>query len=108
MGFSGDDDFPINCTGDAVEGDSVRFCEVNAFENINIVTAKIVRDSYNEHTAVHTFELELIPSGRSKFINGFDLYKNTLWRSIWNDERARRPALNEKHSRGGHARANKR
>lgn len=110
--YVGDTDFTINCTGDAVNGDEVRFERAtftgsfrNAkFAGFEMITGKIVRDSYGRDKQQHTFTLELA-DGSSLCIKGRNLYKSGVWRKPWTDETARHAAVDEKHARGDRARA---
>lgn len=110
--FSGDDEFPINCTGDAVVGDEVRFERAtfsgsfrNAkFAGFETITGKIVRDSYGRDKQQHTFTLELAEGGELR-IKGRNLYANGLYRKQWEDESIRFEVADEKHARGNQARA---
>lgn len=60
--YSGDAEFTINCTGDAVVGDEVRFERAtfsgsfrNAkFAGFEMITGKIIRDSYGRDKQQHT------------------------------------------------------
>ena len=110
--YSGDDDYPICCTGDAVVGDEVRFERAEfggsfrkpVFLRFVLVTAKIVADSYGADKQQHTFTLQL-PEGTKSRIKGRNLYRETVWRKPWADESKRRLVADEKHLRGDGARA---
>jgi len=110
--FSGDAEFTINCTGDAVVGDEVRFERAtfsgsfrNAkFSGFEMITGKIVRDSYGRDKQQHTFTLELSEGGELR-IKGRNLYANGLYRKVWADESSRHAVADEKHARGDRARA---
>jgi hypothetical protein len=110
--FTGDAEFTINCTGDAVVGDEVRFERAtfsgsfrNAkFAGFETITGKIVRDSYGRDKQQHTFTLELAEGGELR-IKGRNLYANGLYRKPWADESLRHEAAEEKHVRGNAARA---
>jgi len=109
--FRGDAEFTIDCTGDAVVGDEVRFERAtfsgsfrNAkFAGFEMITGKIVRDSYGREKQQHTFTLELA-DGSKLLIKGRNLYANGLYRKPWKDESLRRKAAEEKHARGDAAR----
>lgn len=109
--YSGDDEFKINCTGDAVVGDDVCFERATfngSFRNAKFagfekVTGKIIKDSYGRDKQQHTFTLQL-SDGSSMTIKGRNLYKEGLWRKSWADEAMRHTTANEKHVRGDAAR----
>jgi len=109
--FSGDEEFNINCTGDACVGDEVRFSRAvfsgsfrkPKFCGYEIVTGKIIADSYGAAKQQHTFTIAL-ECGQKTLIKGRNLYKNGVFRRAWADERARDAVLDEKHSRGEIAR----
>lgn len=110
--YSGDAEFAINCTGDAVIGDEVRFERAtfsgsfrNAkFAGFETITGKIVRDSYGRDKQQHTFTLELAEGGELR-IKGRNLYDNRTFRKQWADESRRHEVADEKHVRGDQARA---
>lgn len=110
--FAGDTEYTINCTGDAVCGDEVRFERAtftgsfrNAkFNGFEMITGKIVRDSYGRDKQQHTFTIELA-NGSEVRIKGRNLYANGTFRKPWDDESARHAAADEKHARGDIARA---
>lgn len=110
--YSGDAEFTIDCTGDAVVGDDVRFERAtfsgsfrNAkFAGFETITGKIIRDSYGRDKQQHTFTLELAEGGELR-IKGRNLYANGLYRKPWADESSRHEAAGEKHARGDQARA---
>ena len=109
--FSGDAEFTVNCTGDAVVGDEVRFERAtfsgsfrNAkFSGFKMITGRIVRDSYGRDKQQHTFTLELAEGGELR-IKGRNLYANGVYRKSWADESLRHAAAEEKHGRGDAAR----
>ena len=109
--WDGDDDYRINCTGDAVVGDEVRFERAvfsgsyrsPKFEGFELVTGQIVSESYGQEKQQHTFTLEL-EDGKKSRIKGRNLYKNGVWRKLWADESLREEARREKHERGDEAR----
>jgi len=110
--YKGDDEYTTNCTGDVCVGDEVRFERAtftgsyrNAkFAGFEMVTGKIIGDSYGAAKQQHTFTLEL-EDGSTTRIKGRNLYANGVYRKEWEDEGARNMALDEKHGRGDAARA---
>ena len=110
--YFGDDIYTIDCTGDAVVGDDVRFDRATftgSFRNARFagferITGKIIRDSYGRDKQQHTFTIEL-DDGTITTIKGRNLYKEGIWRKPWSDESARQAAADEKHQRGDLARA---
>lgn len=110
--YGGDREFNIDCTGDAVVGDEVRFERAtfsgyyrNAkFAGFEQITGKIIHDSYGAQKQQHTFTL-LQDGGKKLRIKGRNLYANGLWRKKWADEEKRSEARQEKHTRGKAARA---
>jgi len=109
--FSGDDLHTINCTGDAVTGDEVSFERATfsgsfrsaKFAGFERITGRIIKDSYGADKQQHTFTLALA-NGSTLRIKGRNLYANGVWRKPRADEAARKPALDEKHTRGDQAR----
>ena len=105
--FNGDEVYSISCTGDAVTGDEVCFSRAkftgsfrNAkFAGYEIVTGKIVKDSYGADKQQHTFTL-LLEDGSKTLIKGRNLYANGVYRKPWADEAARQLVQEEKHTRG--------
>lgn len=109
--YAGDAEYCLDTTGDAVAGDDVRFARAvfsgsyrkPVFSGFELVTGKIVRESYGAETAQHTFTLDL-GEGRTTRIKGRNLYKHGVWRRRWADETIRDAVLEEKHRRGVAAR----
>jgi hypothetical protein len=114
-------DFTMDCTGDVVVGDTILFTEAvwggtyQKPENLGTRTiiAEVVKDSYGVKKQQHTFTLSVINSYGVKPIQekikirrkGRNVYKNGTRRLPWKCKGARTLALNEKHARGGQARA---
>ena len=102
----------VNCTGDAVKGDYVRF-ERDVFTGsfrrpryagTEWIEGRIVAESYGADKQQHTFTIER-PNGEKMRIKGRNLYRNGCQRRIWADESERRAVAAEKHARGDIARA---
>lgn len=110
--YTGDANYTVCCTGDAVVGDEVRFERAtftgsfrNAkFAGFETVTGKIVKDSYGKDKQQHTFTIALEGGGDLR-IKGRNLYANGTYRKLWADESQRRTVADEKHARGDSARA---
>ena len=114
-------EFTINCTGDVVTGDHIRFSEgvfsgsyrKPKYQGERIIEALVVRDSYGEAKQQHTFTLEVtaskgkdaLPVGKTICRKGRNVYRNGTQRKPWADETQRGEALEEKHQRGDNARA---
>lgn len=113
--FSGDDDYHIKCTEDVVVVDEVRFERAvfsvsyrrPTFDGFEMVTAKIVKDSYGRDKQQHTFTLETEDGDKIR-IKGRNLYKNGVYRKPWEDESERKLSVDEKHQRGDAARSERR
>lgn len=100
-------------TGDACTGDEVAFAEAiykgrypkSTFSHYEVLTGKIIKDSYGEAKQQHTFTIELSGiKGGKKLIKGRNLYKIiTLAKPRPIEER--QAALDEKHTRGDEARS---
>lgn len=109
--FCGDDEYSIDCTGDAVVGDEVRFSRATftgshrkpKFAGYEEVTWKIIKDSYGQGKQQHTFTVD---TGGEKpiRIKGRNLYREGTFRKPWVDESVRMSATDEKHRRGNAAR----
>jgi len=105
------EDYTIDCTGDACVGDEVRFERAifsgsfrkPKFAGTEIVEGKIVSDSYGKEKQQHTFTL-LLHDGKRLLIKGRNLYRNGCKRKPWKNEDERLKVLDEKHSRGEDAR----
>ena len=110
--FQGDEIYCINCTGNAVVGDNVRFERAifsgsfrnSRFAGFEQITGTIVRDSYGRDKQQHTFSLALDGGGELR-IKGRNLYANGTYRQQWPDESRRDEVADEKHARGNIARA---
>lgn len=118
--------YTINCTGDVVSGDEIRFEEAvfsgGSFGRFRrppkylgnrIITARVVRDSYGASKQQHTFTLEILAcegvqplaAGTVTTRKGRNIYRNGVTRAAWDDESQRVAATDEKHHRGDKARA---
>lgn len=110
--YRGDLEFSIECTGDCVKGDLVRFERATftgsfkrpKFMGFELVTGEIVCDSYGAEKQQHTFTLKLPDESRIR-IKGRNLYANGIWRKPWADETLRDIEAHDKHERGDFARA---
>lgn len=113
--------FTINCTGDVVAGDHVRF-EETVFRGSwrrpkpagdRIVEAVVLKESYGEKKQQHTFTLQVTASSGTEPLavgetirrKGRNIYRNGTQRQPWGDESQRELARDEKHERGDSARA---
>lgn len=109
--YTGDGEYKVNCTGDCVVGDEVRFDRATfsgsyrkpKFSGFERVTGKIIRDSYGAEKQQHTFTIQLA-DGTTTRIKGRNLYANGVYRKQWADEDDRKSVLTEKHARGARAR----
>ena len=109
--YRGDADYSIDCTGDAVTGDEIRFERATfsgnyrrpRFAGFEQVTGRIVADNYGADKQQHTFTIAL-SGGGTTLIKGRNLYKEGCWRTPWPDETQRHAVAAEKHDRGDHAR----
>jgi hypothetical protein len=110
--FFGDEGHPICCTGDCVAGDRVAFQRATfagsrtrpTFAGFKLVVGEIVAESYGVDRQQHTFTI-LLSDGSKTRIKGRNLYANGTYRAAWLDESKRGEAADEKHLRGGLARA---
>lgn len=114
-------DYPVNCTGDVVTGDTILFSEAvfggsfrkPKFLGQRRVVALVLRDSYGAGRQQHTFTIEVLASdgvdalaaGGRTTRKGRNVYRSGTWRQPWADEAARRQTAAEKHARGDAARA---
>lgn len=109
--YNGDPEYNIDCTGDVVVGDSVRFERAvftgsyrkPFFAGFELITGKVVFDSYGSGKQQHTFTLRLA-EGKKLLIKGRNLYRNGVWRKTWDNEEDRYAVLEDKHLRGDRAR----
>ena len=109
--YRGDAEYSVNCTGNCVVGDQVRFDRAiftgvypnTTFAGFNRITGTIIRDSYGAEKQQHTFTIEL-SDGSTTRIKGRNLYRNRVYRKRWTDEFLRDMALAEKYARGARAR----
>ena len=104
--------YTINCTGDCVVGDFVKFERAvftgsyprAKFSHNETIEGEITKESYGAAKQQHTFTIKL-PDGDTTRIKGRNLYRNGTMRKPWADESKRLVALQEKHKRGDAARA---
>lgn len=107
-----ENEFTINCTGDACTGDFVQFERATfsgsyrrpRFDGMVTVRGRIIKESYGSEKQQHTFTL-LLEDGSKTRIKGRNLYANGCYRKKWDDENERKNVLEEKHFRGEYARA---
>ena len=113
--------FRIDCTGDVVNGDRIRWSEAvfsgshrkPTFEGERTIEAEVVADSYGAAKQQHTFSLLVVraegtsaPSpGERIRRKGRNIYRNGCYRAVWKNEATRRKSQDEKHNRGEAARA---
>lgn len=115
--------FDIDATGDVVTGDVIRFSEAvfggshrsPKYLGDRTISARVVKDSYGADKQQHTFSLVILasegvqgdkyPPGSKTTRKGRNVYRNTVMRQQWADESLRSIAADEKHDRGGKARA---
>ena len=110
--FKGDNNYSINCTGDACVGDEVAFERAtfsgsfrNAkFDGFELIKGTIIKDSYGKDKQQHTFTIKSV-EGWEMRIKGRNLYANGTYRKRWVDEEKRGLVLDEKHKRGDKARS---
>jgi hypothetical protein len=110
----------INCTGDVVKGDTIKFEEAvfsgsfrkPKFEGMRTIIANVIKDSYGKDKQQHTFTIEVIESsgvdplepGEKITRKGRNIYRNGTERLVWKNEEDRVIVANEKHQRGDIAR----
>jgi len=118
----------INCTGDVVAGDTIRFTETvwpaykpsGRFRRASkptplgerTITAKVLRDSYGAAKQQHTFTLQIIScegyepleAGTETTRKGRNIYRNGVERLPWPSLAARGLVAADKHQRGDAAR----
>lgn len=105
----------VDATGDCCVGDAVRFyrsCFTGSFRNAKfshyeLFEGVIVKDSYGREKQQHTFTIRK-SDGEQILIKGRNLYRNSVYRKMWTDESERIKVIDEKHSRGDVARADRR
>lgn len=111
----------INCTGDVVTGDTIRWTEgvfygsyrKPQYAGSRTITAVVERDCYGSEKQQHTFTLTILAAsgvdalrrGAKILRKGRNIYRNGVWRRAWTDESEREKAKDEKHARGDYARA---
>jgi hypothetical protein len=109
--YCGDEEFFIDCKGDCVVGDEIRFERATftgsyrsaKFAGFEQITGEIIKESYGNEKQQHTFTIEL-KNGSKICIKGRNLYKQGVWRKKWENEDERYDAQEEKHERGNEAR----
>jgi len=107
-----ENEYIIDCTGDCVVGDEVRFDRAvfigswksPKFSHNETIEGKIISDSYGKSKQQHTFTI-LLASGKKTMVKGRNLYRNGTMRKLWADESARKVVRLEKHDRGACARS---
>lgn len=111
----------IDCTGDAVTGDTIKFTEAvfggsyrkPKYLGDREIVAKVIRDSYGREKQQHTFTIHVLESTGFDALTpdtkttrkGRNVYRNGTQRLEWANEADRNKAADEKHSRGNAARA---
>jgi len=108
----GKGDYIIN-TKDIVIGDEILFNRAlftgsytNAtYIGVEILEAKILKESYGKDKQQHTFTLLNIKTNKTFRIKGRNIYSLNVYRKEWIDEDARQEIADEKHERGSDARA---
>lgn len=114
-------EYRINCTGDVVTGDTIKFTEAvfggshrkPKFLGERTIEADVLRDSYGAGKQQHTFSLRVLAStgldpltvGSETRRKARNVYRNGCWRVPWASQLDRLEILAEKHLRGGYARA---
>lgn len=110
--------YNIDCTGDCVVGDRVKFEKAvfgGSFRNPifvknEILEAEIIKDSYGKDKQQHTFTLRVFATDgqahddRIIKMKGRNLYRNGIKRREWEVESKRYDVQDEKHKRGDLAR----
>lgn len=117
-------DYPINCTGDVVRGDRIRWIEA-MWPNYKprhrskphplgyrTITGHVVADSYGPDKQQHTFTILVtscegyggLKAGDRIMRKGRNVYRNDCYRREWADEATRQSIAEEKHQRGDRAR----
>lgn len=121
--------FTLNCSGDAVTGDTILFEEAvwpaykpsgrfgrgKASQPLGTrrIVARIVADSYGAAKQQHTFTLQVIESDGYRPLDpatvtarkGRNIYRNGTRRMPWENEANRTEVAVKKHTRGATARA---
>lgn len=111
----------IDCTGDVVTGDTIKFTEAvfggsyrkPKYLGTREVVAAVVSDSYGSTKQQHTFTIEIIDSsgldplsaGTKTTRKGRNIYRNGTLRMEWANEANRNQEAVDKHARGDAARA---
>lgn len=111
LSYKGDEIYSINCTGDVVSGDVVKFERAvfigeyrdAKFTGYELVCGEIIAESYGADKSQHTFTI-LLESGTKRLIKGRNLYKNGVFRKRWESEGLRASVAAAKHIRGDKAR----
>ena len=117
------DKYLINCTGDVVAGDNIKFTEgvfggsyrKPKYRGDRTICATVLRESYGAAKQQHTFTLlvhqsdgyEPIEAGKTIKRKGRNIYRNGTKRQQWADESQRDSVADEKHTRGDAARADR-
>lgn len=113
--------YKFKATGDCCKGDKIAFVKriwrkekINSYGKLanrivgyEIIEGEIIKESYGSKKQQHTFTV-LLPNKEKLLIKGRNLYAVGVWRKEWANEADRLTALNEKHLRGGEARAARR
>ena len=110
----------LDCTGDVVAGDTIKFTEsvfVGSHRNPEYVgertiIAEVISESYGKAKQQHTFSLRVLASSGEKPLKagthtkrkGRNVYRKGTVRRAWRNETCRKSALRDKHERGRAAR----
>ena len=112
--------YNVNCTGDVVTGDCIRWTEAvfteshcrPKFGGERTIEAEVVADRYGAAKQQHTFSLLVVRAevtsapelGSRIRRKGRNIYRNGCYRVAWKNEATRHHHQNEKHQRGDAAR----
>ena len=114
-------DYPLDCTGNVVAGDTILFTEFvfgGSYRKPELlgertIAAEVLQESYGEAKQQHTFTLKVLASdgidplapGSKIFRKGRNVYRYGTCRMAWADEAERKTAQEDKYVRGDAARA---
>jgi hypothetical protein len=112
--YKGDHEYYIDCMGDVVAGDEIRFeravirgkirskvkgrfCN-SVIVGFELVTGKVTSEGYKQSNERHTFSIQRSDGSKIK-IKGGTLHANGVWRKPWENEGLRLIEIQEKRKR---------
>jgi len=109
------ENYTIDCTGNVCVGDEITFEKAEfegsypraTFSHMERRFLKVLKDSYGKDKQQHTFTCLDLETNMIVRIKGRNIYRNGCQRKLWENEYDRLKALEDKYTRGGKARSDR-